>query len=358
MADMVKGNHAMAEAAIRAGMHIYCGYPITPSSEVMEYLSANAEKAGRVYIQAENEVSAMTMIYGAASVGARALTATSGLGMSLKQEGIAYCQQFEYPAVLISVVRYGDGLGQLLSGQTDYLRETRGGANGDYRNIVLSPSSVQEACDLVYGAFDLSQKYRNIVTILTEGALGQMMEECEFPPMREKIPYAQWGMDGTKGPNNVDPKNLRANMWKQGQEIMNVKRELMRENEQRWESEFLEDAEWVMFAYGMPGRVMKGVVRAMRAEGEKVGYIRLISLWPFPEKAFKAINPKVKGFISMETCDEGQMVEDVALYGRKRGSGFGDVPIYSLICMPGVPSRQYVREKFEDIRSGKVKEVF
>lgn len=357
MGDMVKGNVAMAEAAIRGGMHIYAGYPLTPSSEIMEYLSTRAEEAGRVFIQAENEVSAIQMVYGAASLGARALTATSGLGMSLKQVGITMCAQFQYPAVLINVVRYGDGMGYLLSGQNEYLRETRGGANGDYRNIVLSPSSVQEACDLVYEAFDLSQKYRNIVTILTEGALGQMMESCEYPPMKE-CAFAEWGFDGTKGPQNHDPLNLRNNIWEHGQKVMNVKRKLMRENEQRWESGSLDDAEFVFVAYGMPGRVVKGVVRAMRQDGEKVGFIRPISLWPFPEKAFQDVNPQVKGFVTVETCDEGQMLEDVALYGRKAGSGFGEIPVYVIPCPPGVPSIKYVKEHFEAIRSGKVKEVF
>lgn len=354
MGDMVKGNVAMAEAAIRAGMHMYCGYPLTPSTEIMETLSYRCEEEGRHFIQAESEVAAMTMIYGAASVGARVMTATSGLGMSCKQEGITYCAFNEYPAVLINVVRYGDGLGALLSGQTDYLRETRGGANGDYRNIVLSPSSVQEACDLTYEAFDIAMKYRNIVTILTEGSLGQMMEACDYPPMKE-VGYEPWGFDGTHSPENHDPINMRRDIWESGKQ-MNKKRALITENEQRWESGNVEDADYVFVAYGLPGRVVKGLVKKLRAEGQKVGFIRPISLWPFPAKAFKEVNPNVKGFISVETCDEGQMVEDVAMYSKKMG--FGTVPTYVIACGPGVPTTQYVGEQFEAVKSGALKEVF
>lgn len=354
MGDMVKGNVAMAEAAIRAGMQIYCGYPLTPSTEIMETLSYRCEEEGRKFIQAESEVAAMTMIYGAASLGARAMTATSGLGMSCKQEGITYCAYHRYPAVLINVVRYGDGLGALLSGQTDYLRETRGGGNGDYRNIVLSPSSVQEACDLVYEAFDIAMKYRNIVTILTEGSLGQMMEACEYPPMKE-VGFAPWGFDGTFSPENHDPENLRRDIYATGQE-MNRVRALITENEQRWESGDVADADYVFMAYGLPGRVVKGVVKQLRAAGQKVGFIRPISLWPFPQKAFAEVNPNVKAFISVETCDEGQMVEDVALYAKK--SGFGTVPVHCIACAPGVPTTSYVTEQFEAVKNGTRKEVF
>lgn len=354
MGDMVKGNVAMAEAAIRAGMHMYCGYPLTPSTEIMETLSYRCEEEGRHFIQAESEVAAMTMIYGAAATGARVMTATSGLGMSCKQEGITYCAFHEYPAVLINVVRYGDGLGALLSGQTDYLRETRGGGNGDYRNIVLSPSSVQEACDLTYEAFDIAMKYRNIVTILTEGSLGQMMEACDYPPMKE-VPYESWGFDGTHSPENHDPINMRRDIWETGK-LMNKKRALITENEQRWESDNVEDADYVFVAYGLPGRVVKGLVKKLRAEGQKVGFIRPISLWPFPAKAFAEVNPNVKGFISVETCDEGQMVEDVAMYSKKMG--FGKVPTYCIACGPGVPTTQYVNEQFEAVKSGSLKEVF
>lgn len=356
MGDMVKGNVAMAEAALRAGMQIFCGYPLTPSSEILETLSSRAEEEGRVFIQAESEVSAIQMVLGAASTGAKALTATSGLGMSLKQEGITFLQQFEYPAVLINVVRYGDGLGGLYSGQNDYLRETRGGGNGDYRNIVLSPSSVQEACDLVYEAFDLSQKYRTVVVILTEGSLGQMMEDCDYPPYKE-VRFADWGLDGTNAPENDNADNISCDLNARAVR-MNAKRARIRASEQRWESEQVEDADFVFVAYGLPGRVVKGLVSDLRAQGEKVGYIRPISLWPYPEKAFAQVNPGVKGFITVESCDEGQMNEDVALYARKTGSGHEGVPVYTIPTGIGVPTRKFVREKFEAIQRGEIKEVF
>ncbi len=353
MGDMVKGNIAMGEAAIRAGMHIYCGYPITPSSEVMEYLSWRAQEAGRQFIQAANEGEAMYMVYGAASVGSRVLTASSGLGISLKQEGVTYMAAADYPAVMINVCRYGDGLGSLESGQTDYKRETRGGGNGDYRNIVLSPSTVQEAVDLVYLAFDLSEKYRNIVVILTEGALGQMMEDCEYPPVKE-VPFYDWAFDGkyTHGPY---PSQMAVDLHAKGMKN-NEKRALITENEQRWEAVGVEDAEYVLFAYGIPGRVVLGIVDELRKKGEKVGIIRPISLWPFPQKAFDSINKNVKGFISIETADSGQMLEDVALYAKKKG--FGNVPCYFISSPPGVPKSKYVLENFEAIKAGKVKEVF
>lgn len=356
MGDMVKGNVAMAEAALRGGMQIFCGYPLTPSTEILETLSSRAAEEGRVFIQAESEVSAITMIYGAASTGAKALTATSGLGMSLKQEGIAYLSQFEFPAVLINVVRYGDGLGYLLSGQTDYLRETRGGANGDYRNIVLSPSSVQEACDLVYESFDLAQKYRSLVVILTEGSLGQMMEDCDYPPYKE-VKFAQWGMDGTNAPENENPDHFNNDAHARTKR-MNAKRAMMREELQRWESAYVEDADYVFVAYGLPGRVVKGLVRQLRSQGEKVGFIRPISLWPFPEKAFAEVNPNVKGYITVENNDEGQMNEDIAIYGRKHNSGHENVPVYTIATGVGVPTRKEVNEKFDAIKSGEMKEVF
>lgn len=352
MGDMVKGNVAMAEAAVRAGMHIYCGYPITPSTEIMEYMSWRAQEAGRQYIQAESELGAMYMVYGAASIGARVLTASSGLGISLKQEGVGYMAAADYPCVMISVVRYGDGLGSLESGQNDYLRETRGGANGDYRNIVLSPSTVQEAVDLVYLAFDLSEKYRNIVVILTEGALGQMMEDCEYPPMKE-VPFYDWAFDGKH--THPQPSQMAANLFERAQR-MNAKRAEITANEQRWEAVGVEDADYIFFAYGIPGRVVLGLVDELRKAGQKVGVVRPISLWPFPQKAYAAFNKNVKAFITVETCDEGQMIEDVALYAKK--TGFGNVPCYAIASAPGVPKLAYVKEKFEAIKSGKMKEVF
>jgi 2-oxoglutarate ferredoxin oxidoreductase subunit alpha len=356
MGDMVKGNVAMGEAAIRAGMHMYAGYPITPSTEIMEYLSWRAPQEDRVFIQAESEMAAMKMVYGAAATGARVLTASSGLGISCKQEGVSYMNMAQYPGVMINVVRYGDGLGSLLSGQTDYLREVKGAGNGDARMIVLSPSSVQEAYDLVYESFDISQKYKNLVMILTEGGLGQMMEECEYSEMKT-VPFASWGYTGNRAKDEYRPMGFASSVYDHALD-MAAKRVKIKEEMQRWESDFIDDAEYVMIGYGLPGRAIKSYVKARRAEGEKVGYIRPISLWPFPEKAFKEVNPAVKGFISVETSDDGGMIEDVALYGKKYGSGFEKVPVFGLFCPPGIPTLKFIGEKFEDIKSGKLKEVF
>ena len=261
----------------------------------------------------------------------------------------------QYPCVIINVVRYGDGLGSLLSGQTDYL-QAKGSGNGDNRFIIFSPSSVQEAHDLVYEAFDISQKYTNMVLILTEGGLGQMMEECDYKELREE-PYAEWGYTGNRAKDLYRPQGMLTSVYDHALG-MAAKRAKMKEELQRWESGFLEDADWVLFGYGLPGRLIKSYVKQRRAEGEKLGFIRPIALWPFPEKAFAEINPNVKGFVSVEINDECSMIEDVALYGHKVGSGFGGVPVYGIPCPPGTPSFKFVNEKFQAIKAGTTKEVF
>lgn len=355
MADMVKGNVAIAEAAVRAGIEVYAGYPITPSTETMEYLSGRMPEIGRIFVQSESELAAINIVMGVAATGRRVLTASSGPGISLKQEGISYMQQYEYPCVILNVVRWGNGLGSLDASQTDYLRETRGGGNGDYRNIVLAPSSVQEGVDLMYEAFDLAEKYRTVVVVMTDSSLGQMMEPCEYPEFRE-ITKCEWGLDGTY-------KNKRGNFL--GRDIQKesdtyiAKVKEMRLNEQRWRSVQTEDAEYVFVALGMPGRVVEGIVEQLREEGEKVGLIRPITAWPYPEKAFeelRAKNPGIKGFITVETNGEGQMVEDVAIYTKKHG--FGNVPVYAITSACGVPNDDVVKAKYMSIKAGEIKEVF
>ena len=355
MGDMIKGNIAVAEAAVRAGIEVYAGYPITPSTEVMEYLSARMPELGRTFIQAESELAAINMVMGVSACGRRCLTASSGPGISLKQEGISYMAQMNYPAVILNVVRWGNGLGSLDGAQTDYLRETRGGGNGDYRNIVLCPSTVQETVDLMYEAYDIAEKYRCIVVVMTDSGLGQMMEPCEMPPFRE-ISKCAWGLDGTYKVKRPD--FLGRDIPAESETYMEKVR-AMRENEQRWECVELEDAEYVFVAFGMCGRVMNGLVREMRAAGEKVGLLRPITAWPFPEKAFAEIKekcPNLKGFITVETNGEGQMVEDVALYAKK--SRMGHVPVYALAYACGVPKDDVVKADFGKIKSGEIKEVF
>jgi 2-oxoglutarate ferredoxin oxidoreductase subunit alpha len=355
MGDMVKGNIAIAEAAVRAGIEVYAGYPITPSTEVMEYLSGRMPELGRQFIQSESELAAINMILGVAACGRRSMTASSGPGISLKQEGISYMNQFNYPTVILNVVRWGNGLGSLDAAQTDYLRETRGGGNGDYRNIVLCPYSVQEAVDLMYESFDIAEKYRCIVEIMCDSSIGQMMEPCDYPEFRE-IKKNDWGLDGTY---KVKRGNfLGRNIQAESDEYMHKVRE-MREKEQRWESMETEGAEYIFVAFGMPGRVMKGLVQELREEGEKVGLIRPITAWPFPERAFAELqksNPGLKGFITVETNGEGQMAEDVAIYAKK--CGFGTVPVYAITYACGVPKDDDIKADFGKIKSGEKKEVF
>lgn len=301
MAEMMKGNIAIAEAAVRAGVRLYAGYPITPSSEIMEYLSWRLPEVGGAFVQAESELADINMVYGGSSCGVRVLTASSGPGISLKQEGISVLSDEELPALVINVVRYGNGLGTLFSSQCDYLRETRGGGNGDYRCIVLCPSSIQEAVDMVSTAYELGEKYRVVVVMMTEGALGQMMEPVTLPEFQEpKRNY--WGFDGKYSYKKIgifdrDSKKEAVELNKKYAEI--------KANEQRWEEEGIEDADYVFVAYGVPGRSTLGAIRELRAEGHKVGLIRPITAWSFPEKAFEHINKNVKGIITVEANATG-----------------------------------------------------
>lgn len=355
MGDMVKGNIAIAEAAVRAGAEIYAGYPITPSTEAMEYLSGRMPELGRTFIQAESELAAINIVLGASACGRRVLTASSGPGISLKQEGISYMNQMNFPTVILNVVRWGNGLGALNGSQTDYHRETRGGGNGDYRNIILCPSTVQEAVDHMYEAFDLAEKYRCIVEIMTESGLGQMMEPCEYPEFRE-LKKCDWGLDGTYKVKRSDFLNRDL---KNESDVYMDKVRLMRENEQRWEAKYTEDADYVFVAYGLPGRAVQGLTEELRAAGEKVGYIRPITAWPYPEKAFAEIaekNKGIKAFISVETNGEGQMVDDVALYAKKYG--MGALPVYALPYVCDIPKDNVVKADFAKIKAGEMKEVY
>jgi 2-oxoglutarate ferredoxin oxidoreductase subunit alpha len=355
MGDMVKGNNAIAEAAVRAGAEIYAGYPITPSTETMEYLSGRMPELGRTFIQAESELAGINIILGASACGHRVFTASSGPGISLKQEGISYLNQNSFPAVILNVVRWGNGLGALNGSQTDYHRETRGGGNGDYRNIILCPSTVQEAVDLTYEAFDIADKYRCIVEIMTESGLGQMMEPCEYPEFRE-LKKADWGLDGTYKKKRGD--FLGRDLKKESEDYMSKVRE-MRANEQRWEEKYTDDAEYIFVAFGLPGRAVQGLVEEMRSEGEKVGYVRPITAWPYPEKAFEriaSVSSGLKGFITVETNGEGMMVDDVAIYAKKYG--MGSVPVYALPYVCDIPKDDDVRRDFGKIRSGEIKEVY
>ncbi|MDY0236109.1 MAG: 3-methyl-2-oxobutanoate dehydrogenase subunit beta [Gudongella sp.] len=352
MADMIKGNEAIAEAAIRAGARLYAGYPITPSTEIMEHMSWRMAEVGGTFIQAESEIAGINMIIGGAACGVRCITASSGPGMSLKQEGMTTLSDEQLPAVVINTVRYGNGIGTLLSAQGDYLRETRGGGNGDYRVIVLCPEGIQEAVDLTVLAFDLAEKYRMVCMLMTEGALAQMMEPAELPEMRESTRFP-WGFDGKYTNKKIGI--FDRNSMTEAVEL-NAKYAAVKENEQRWESNFVEDADYVFVAFGLAGRSTIGAVEELRAEDHKVGYIRPITVWPFPEKAFREVNKDVKGFISVEANATGQLVEDIALTAKKVCEN--NVPVFCKPHVYGIPSIRAIKEDFMKVIAGEMKEVY
>ena len=352
MAEMMKGNVAVAEAAVRAGVRMYAGYPITPTTEIMEYLSWRLPEVGGTFIQAESELAGINMVIGAASCGVRALTASSGPGISLKQEGVSTLADEELSAVVINMCRYGNGLGTLFTSQCDYNRETRGGGNGDYRCIVMCPSSIQEAVDMIAEAYDVAEKKKNKKKKLGEGALGQMMEPVELPDFQEPK-RNPWGFDGKYTYKKIGI--FERDSMKEAVEL-NAKFKKIKENEQRWESEGIEDAEYVFVAYGLCGRSTLGAVRELRAEGHKVGLIRPITAWPFPEKAFRQINPEVKGIITVEANATGQLVDDAALYTKKALKN--NVPAYALPYVYGIPAISKIKEDFLKIKAGEVEEVY
>lgn len=352
MAKMMKGNVAIAEAAIRCGVRFYAGYPITPSSEIMEYLSSRLPEVGGAFVQAESELSGINMVIGAASCGVRALTASSGPGISLKQEGVSTLSDEGLSAVVINVVRYGNGLGTLYSSQTDYLRETRGGGQGDYRCIVLCPSSIQEAVELISLAYELAEKYRVVSVLMTEGALGQMMEPVELPEMKEHS-RNPWGFDGKYSYKKIGI--FDRDSMAESVELV-AKYNTICENEQRWEAEGIEDADYVFVSYGLPGRSTAGAVRSLREEGHKVGFIRPITAWPFPHKAFAEINPEVKGIITVEANATGQLIEDAALAIKKASAK--NIPTYALPYVYGIPSMKAIQEDFKKIAQGQTKEAY
>ena len=355
--EMWKGNHAIAEAALRAGTKFYAGYPITPQTEVGEWLSLregqeDVKARGFRFLQAENEMAAAHMLHGAGATGIRCMTSSSGPGFTLKLEAIGYLCSNWIPALFVNVIRWGSGLGSLDSSQTDYLRDTRCGANGDQRVIVYTPNSVQETIDLIYGAYEVAEKYRNPVEILSEAALGQMMEPVEFPPFKEGT-KPEWAWDGTgKGKANDHgrpPHNKKP-------EAMKAKIAEMEENEQRWENYRVEDAEYVFVAFGVPSRTTRVAVDRLREAGEKVGLIRPITAWPFPWKAFDEVSKDVKGFMSIETTDAGQLIEDVALACKKKG--FGTVPVYGLFGGQHFATTREVIDFYNSVKAGNEKEVF
>lgn len=310
---LMKGNDALAEAAVRAGCRFYSGYPITPQTEILEYLSWRMDEVGGTFVQAESELAGINMVFGAAAAGARALTSSSGPGFSLKQEGISYLVGSDLPAVIIDVMRIGTGLGDIAQGQGDYLQLTKGGGHGDYHTIVLAPNSVQENSDMMELAFDLAEKYRHPVLIASDAAIGQMAEPVMLRELKEHdINKFDWSIKGCK---KGDEQRRIQNTYYTHPDYENYLREKyaqMEADEQRWQSYYADDADVVVVAYGISSRITKEAVDLARANGFKLGMIRPISLWPFPVKAFNSLN-NVKAFMTVEVNILGQMVEDVKL---------------------------------------------
>jgi len=313
---LMKGNEALAEAAIQAGCDAYFGYPITPQSEVLEYLAREMPKYGRVVMQAESEVASINMVYGAAGAGFRTMTSSSSPGISLMQEGISYIAGAELPCLIVNVNRAGPGLGTIQPGQGDYFQSTKGGGHGDYRMIVLAPASVQEMADHVFLGFDLADKYRNPVLMLSDGAIGQMMEKVEFKPYQkpdiDKSGWATTGKPKTRQRNYITSLHIQPEKM----ELHNLKLEekfrQMRENEVRFEEMHTEDAEYLFVAYGLSARICQKAMDIARSKGIKVGLLRPITLYPYPYKRLNELAGQLKLVLSVE-LNSGQMVEDVRL---------------------------------------------
>ena len=317
MADkiLMKGNEALAEAAIMAGCRHYFGYPITPQTEVAAYMAKRMPKIGGVFLQAESEIAAINMVIGAAAAGKRAMTSSSSPGISLKSEGISYMAGCDLPALIVNVQRGGPGLGGIQPSQSDYFQATCGGGHGDFHLLVLAPSSVQEMADLVAKGFDLAEKYRMPCMLLADGTMGQMMEPVSLEEGKVENHDKSWALTGTKNerkPNIINSLALQPNELEQWNEERFKRYEIVKENEQMAESYLMDDAEYCVVAFGIAARVSQNAVDAARAKGIKVGMIRPITLWPFPEKVLKTAADQCKAFLSLE-LNMGQMIKDVKL---------------------------------------------
>ena len=317
---LMKGNEVIAEAAIRAGCRNYFGYPITPQTEVMHYMAKKMVQVGGNFVQAESEVAAINMVYGAAAAGFRVMTSSSSPGISLKQEGISYIAGAELPAVVVNIVRAGPGLGGIQPAQGDYFQATKGGGHGDYRNIVIAPASVQELYELVVEAFNLADKYRMTCMIIGDGTLGQMMEPVAFrdeePVETIEKPWAACGRKGDSFHHTVTSIYIDPDVLEKKNLELQEKYKIVEANEVRYESVCMDDdPEIVITAFSTCSRISRNVIRQARDLGIKVGMIRPITLWPFPKAVLNAAADKVKAFISVE-LSMGQMIEDIELATR------------------------------------------
>jgi len=344
---LMKGNEAIAEAAIRSGCRHFFGYPITPQTELSAYMAKKMPKIGGVFLQAESEVAAINMVYGAAGAGARTMTSSSSPGISLKAEGISYIAGADLPCVIVDIVRGGPGLGGIQPAQSDYFQATKGGGHGDYHLIVLAPNSVQEIVSLTADAFNLADEYRMPVMILGDGTLGQMMEPVDFDsipaPVEAEKDWATTGTDLKREHNIINslylvPEGLEAKILERQKRY-----DIVTEKEVRYEAHGLEDADIVITAYGTTSRVVESAVKQLREEGYKIGVIRPITLWPFPTEVFQKAAETAKAFLSVE-MSMGQMVEDVRL------AVAGKAPVHFFGRTGGIiPTPAEVVEKVKEI---------
>jgi 2-oxoglutarate ferredoxin oxidoreductase subunit alpha len=350
--ELWKGNEAIAEASVRAGLEAYFGYPITPQTEILEYLSRRMPELGRTFVQAESELGAINMVYGAACTGVRVMSTSSSPGMSLMLEGVSYIAGTEVPAVLVNVMRGGPGLGNIAPAQGDYNQAVHGGGHGDYQPIVLAPASVQEAIDLTVLSFDLAERYRTICMLILDGSIGQMMEPAEMPEMQEvRRANWDWATDGRMGkrerrilssiyldPIEEEKLNLRLlKRWK-----------IIQREEVRYKEYFLDDAEYVIIGFGTAGRVALSAVRQARERGIKVGLLRPITVSPFPVEAIEQLAGRVNGILVTE-MNSGQMLEDVRLAVK------GQVPVEFYGRMGGVvPLPDEILREIERITTSKL----
>ena len=346
---LMKGNEAIAEAAILAGCHHYFGYPITPQTEVAAYMAKKMPKIGGVFLQAESEIAAINMVYGVASTGKRVMTSSSSPGIALKCEGISYLAGCDLPALIVNVQRGGPGLGGIQPSQSDYFQATRGGGHGDYHMLVLAPSSVQEMADLTGKAFDLADTYRMPAMILADGTMGQMMEPVTMGDYVPKTVEKPWALTGTqnKRVHNIvnslylDPEELERTNFARYERYAQIERD-----ETLYEEFLMDDAQYCIAAFGIAARVARNAVLAARAEGIRVGLLRPITLWPFPKAPFAAAAEKVRAFISVE-LSMGQMIEDVELATRCKK------PVYLCNRTGGmIPSPEQVLAKIKEIAGG------
>ncbi|MBN2831078.1 MAG: 3-methyl-2-oxobutanoate dehydrogenase subunit VorB [Candidatus Omnitrophica bacterium] len=349
---LMSGNEAIAEGAIRAGCCFYAGYPITPQNELIGYMSVHMPENKRIFIQAESEIAAINMVFGASAAGSRAMTSSSSPGISLKQEGISYIAGAQLPAVIVNIMRAGPGLGNIWPAQSDYFQATRGGGNGEYRCIVLAPSSVQESFDMMFSAFNLADKYRNPVIVLGDGMLGQMMEPVWLPVAGCRLPVAvkkPWALTGCKEreQNIVKSFYMHEGDLEKFNLLLQKKYAQIMDSEQRYEEIDTKDAKIILVAYGSMARIAKSAVKSLRAKGIKTGLIRPITLWPFPVKAFQQANRQTgeqANYLSIE-MSYGQMVEDVrlAVCGKARVEFLGR-------SGGGVPTEEEIIKKVNSIK--------